>query len=352
MEQHVEHFQRYAPRSDRFRTTVNIYSDSVGSAIVQQFSPLEILEDSGEETSVFQPQAVPKPVPPPQPKPEPEATGSGSQPEGEPNRETAEAPKLPSSWLKRRLSRFAVFPGHRAATSAGGARRTPSTSSASSRGSVLHGVLPVSDGSTDAGAPHLASAAEIDVTTSHGNDAESDGEASPLPQGIAVLGGWPTAGFRAFKASGAPPSSTALTQDGHDDQQAEMAPITYAAAADGTGAVGDVGSGRSRRHRRQRRTKEAKNDKTFRKSSKAGASSPRRRRSKKNRTKASLTPAMPDAVSAVPDEALLASMDAEHAARDLGGQASSARRSSTGAAARPVERATAEFMHIAGNWSD
>lgn len=213
-------------------------------------------------------------------------------------------------------------------------------------------VLPVSDGSTDAGAPHLASAAEIDVTTSHGNDAESDGEASPLPQGIAVLGGWPTAGFRAFKASGAPPSSTALTQDGHDDQQAEMAPITYAAAADGTGAVGDVGSGRSRRHRRQRRTKEAKNDKTFRKSSKAGASSPRRRRSKKNRTKASLTPAMPDAVSAVPDEALLASMDAEHAARDLGGQASSARRSSTGAAARPVERATAEFMHIAKNWSD
>ncbi|XP_075527699.1 neutral amino acid transporter B(0)-like [Dermacentor variabilis] len=324
---------------DRFRTTVNIYSDSVGSAIVQQFSPLETLEDSGEETPVFQAQAVPKPVPPPpppppQPKPEPEASGSGSRPEGEPNREAAEEPKLLSGgWIKRRLSRFPGFPRRRTETCAGGAPWTPSsTSSASSRASTSRGVLlPPSDGSV--GAP-----AEIAVAMAHANDADYGGIASPLPQGIAVVGGWPTAGFRPFEASEAPPSSTASTQDGRDDQQAETAPITYTAAADGTGALGDVSSGRSRRHRHQRRrTKEAKNavDRALRRNSKAGANPPRPRRSK-NREKSSLPPAMPDAASAVPDEALppLASVDAEHAAPDLGGEAS--RRSSTGTAARPI----------------
>ncbi|XP_065299325.1 neutral amino acid transporter B(0)-like isoform X2 [Dermacentor albipictus] len=321
---------------DRFRTTVNIYSDSVGSAIVQQFSPLETLEDSVEETSAFQAQAVPKPVPPPpKPKPEPEPSGSGSRPEGEPNREAAEEPKLLSGgWIRRRLSRFPGFPRRRKGTRAEGALWTPSsTSSASSRASTSRGVLlPPSDGSV--GAP-----AEIAVAMAHANDADYGGKASPLPQGIAVVGGWPTAGFRPFEASDAPPSFTASTQDGRDDKQAETAPITCTAAADGTGSLGDVSSGRSRRHRHQRRrTKEAKNaaDKALRRSSKAGAHPPRPRRSKKNREKSSLPSAMPDAVSAVPDEALppLASVDAEHAAPDLGGEAS--RRSSTGTAARPV----------------
>lgn len=39
-------------RSDRLRMTVNIYSDSVGSAIVQQFSRLKPIEDSLDESLV------------------------------------------------------------------------------------------------------------------------------------------------------------------------------------------------------------------------------------------------------------------------------------------------------------
>ncbi|KAL1438584.1 hypothetical protein MTO96_047942 [Rhipicephalus appendiculatus] len=100
---------------DRFRTTVNIYSDSVGSAIVQQFTPLEIFEDSGDETSIVQAQAAPKPAVPPPSKPEPERIVQDTRPKDELNRVAAEEPEVPSSWFQRRLSMFAGFPGQGAA---------------------------------------------------------------------------------------------------------------------------------------------------------------------------------------------------------------------------------------------
>lgn len=40
-----------SPRSDRFRTAVNIFGDSVGSAIVEQFSRLEPIESSAEDNT-------------------------------------------------------------------------------------------------------------------------------------------------------------------------------------------------------------------------------------------------------------------------------------------------------------
>lgn len=313
---------------DRFRTTVNIYSDSVGSAIVQQFSPLETFEDSGEETSVVQTQAAPKPAVPPQSKPEPEAIVPEKD---ELNRESVEEPEVPSSWFKRRLSMFAGFPGQIAA---GGAGRKSSVGSASSHGSTSHVLRPMSQGSTDADVPHSPSA-ELRLgtpraETSHANDTEYSGAFSPVPEGITVLGGSPTAVISPGKGTGATPSSATGKQDGHEDQRVETPPITNTAASDGTGAVGDVSSGKGRR-RRQKKVKEA---------SRKRSNYPHPRRSKKSRAKESLSPNMPKAVTVrVPDEVPTVF---HHAALtipcDLGSEASLAPQfgATVGAAAKPA----------------
>lgn len=307
---------------DRFRTTVNIYSDSVGSAIVQQFSPLETFEDSGEETSVVQTQAAPKPAVPPQSKPEPEAIVPETWPKDELNRESVEEPEMPSSWFKRRLSMFAGFPGQRAA---GGAGRKSSVGSASSHGSTSHVLRPMSQGSTDADVPHSPRA-----ETSHVNDTEYSGAFSPIPEGITVLGGSPAAVISPRKGTGATPSSATGKQDGHEDQRVETPPITNTAASDGTGAVGDVSSGKGRR-RRQKKVKEA---------SRKRSDYPHPRRSKKSRAKESLSPNMPKAVTVrVPDEVPTVF---HHAVRtipcDLGSEASLAPQfgATVGAAAKPA----------------
>lgn len=325
---------------DRFRTTVNIYSDSVGSAIVQQFSPLDTLEDSGEETSVFQTPAAPKPTMPPGWKPEPVTIDSETRPKDEPNRESAEEPEIPevpSSWLKRRLSMFTGLPGTR---SAGAERRGSSVGSASSHGSKLRGVLRrTSHGSTDSDVRRSPNA-DVATETSHANDIEYSGAFSPVPQGIAVLGGSPMAVLSARRGPGARSSLVAQVQDGHDDQLVKTPAVTNTATSEGTGVVRDVSSGRHRRRRREKKVKETKDaiDKVSTKKSKVGASRAHPRRSKKKGARESLPLDMPEAVTVhVPDEVPI---DSEHVAliapHDLGVEASQAQQFSTGASARHV----------------
>ncbi|KAL3226545.1 hypothetical protein MRX96_024885 [Rhipicephalus microplus] len=278
---------------DRFRTTVNIYSDSVGSAIVQQFSPLETFEDSGEETSVVQTQAAaPKPAAlPPQSKPEPDLIVQEARPKDELNREIMEEPEC-FRWASVRVTSMWLPPP---------------------------------------GAGHY-------VETSQANDS---GAFSPLPEGIAVFGGSPTASICPRKGTGATPSSAARTQDEHKDLPMETPRMMNTAAPDGTGAVGDVSSGQGRRHRRHRRVNDTKDfvEKPQRKSSKVNSNYPHPRHSRKSRAKKS-SPVLPSAVTVrVPDQVppLFG-----HAARvtqsDLGSEAAPAQYfvGTVGAVARPA----------------
>ncbi|XP_075732116.1 neutral amino acid transporter A-like [Rhipicephalus microplus] len=316
---------------DRFRTTVNVYSDSVGSAIVQQFSPLETFEDSGEETSVVQTQVAPKPAAlPPQSKPEPGLIIQDARPKDELNREIMEEPEVPSSWFKRRLSMLSDFSAGQG--SADGARRKSSLSSASS-----HGALPMGPGSSDVDvAPSPGS--EHYVETSHVNDS---GAFSPLPEGITVFGGSPTASICPRMGTGATPSSAARSQDEHKDLPMETPRMMNTAAPDGTGAVGDVSSGKGRRHRRPRRVKDTKDsvEKAPRKSVKVDSNYPHPRHSGKSRAKKS-SHVLPKAVTVhVPDQVPLL---LGHAARvtqsDLGSEAAQAQYfvGTVGAVARPA----------------
>ncbi|KAH8035172.1 hypothetical protein HPB51_004413 [Rhipicephalus microplus] len=225
---------------DRFRTTVNIYSDSVGSAIVQQFSPLETFEDSGEETSVVQTQTAPKPAAlPPQSKPEPDLIVQDARPKL--NREIMEEPEVP--------------------------------------------MLPMGLGSSDVDVAPPPGAGHY-VETSHVNDS---GAFSPLPEGITVLGGSPTASICPRMGTGATPSSAARSQDEHKYLPMETPRMVNTAAPDGTGAVGDVSSGQGRRHRCHRRVKDTKDsvEKAPRKSVKVNSNYPHPRHSRKSRAKKS-----------------------------------------------------------------
>lgn len=195
-----------------------------------------------------------------------------------------------------------------------------------------------SHGSTDSDVRRSPNA-DVAAETSHANDIEHSGAFSPVPEGIAVLGGSPMAVLSARRRPGARSSLVAQMQDGHDDQLAKTPAVTNTATSERTGVVRDVSSGRHRRRRREK-VKETKDaiDKVSTKRSKVGASRAHPRRSKKNRARESLPLDMPEAVTVhVPDEVPI---DSEHVAliapHDLGVEALPTQQFSTGTSARPV----------------
>ncbi|KAK8764990.1 hypothetical protein V5799_032398 [Amblyomma americanum] len=97
--------------SDRFRTTVNIFSDSVGSAIVQQFSSLKPLEDSQDESDD-------EPAPAQKLKNE-SKTSAPAQTEDEPMFESTEEEYQPLRTLKPQPKPVQRADGHRSQSPTG-----------------------------------------------------------------------------------------------------------------------------------------------------------------------------------------------------------------------------------------